>query len=144
MVFKTNCYSRVTLVDPWFAGKILMKNGKLLALFHGVAKIVDIQKNQECLSMYHITENGLMIVLKNVGLPKTLAISLKIRWTKSWVLCIGFFGRLLVFGPSRHLMGILGMDFDRILRMHYFLVTLASSLCLMVLISICKTKIGTV
>jgi hypothetical protein len=56
--------------------------------------------------MYHITENGLMIVLKNVGLttldtsfhiylkPNTLKISLRIRWIKSRVLCIGFLGRL--------------------------------------------------
>ena len=44
-----------------------MKNGKLLASFHMVWN-VDTQKDQECWSMYHITENGLMIILKNVGL----------------------------------------------------------------------------
>ena len=135
MVSKRNCYSRVTRVDPWFAGRILMKNGKLLASFHGVQN-VDIQKDQESTSMYHITENGLMIALKNVGLinepgslgltkfdtsfhvyliPNSPAISLKIRWIKSRIQCIGFLGRL-IFGPSKHLMGILGMDFDRILR----------------------------
>jgi hypothetical protein len=122
MVSKRNCYSRVTLVDPWFAGRILMENGKLLASFHGVQN-VDIQKDQESTSMYHITENGLMIALKNVGLINEpgslgltkLAISLKIRWIKSRIQCIGFLGRL-IFGPSKHLMGILGMDFDRILR----------------------------
>ena len=133
-----------------------MKNGKLLASVHGQTFHVDIQKDQECLSMYHITENGLMIVLKNVGLTSfdtsfyiylmtnTLAISLKIRWIKSRVLCIGFLGSLIFFGPSRHLIdghprNGFRQDFENAL-----FSSLASSLCLMVLISICKTKIGTV
>ena len=104
----------MTLVDPWFAGRILMKNGKLLASFHGVQN-VDIQKDQESTSIYHITENGLMITLKNVGLtnepgslgltkfdtsfhvylmPNSPAISLKLRWIRFRVQCIGFLCRL--------------------------------------------------
>ena len=35
------------------------------------------------------------------------------------------------FDPKRHSMGILGMDFERILKTHYFLVILASSLCVL-------------
>ena len=69
VVIITNCYYRVTLVDPWFAKRILMTNGKLLAFLHFFLQMnVDIQKDQQCLSMYHITENGLMIKLKKVGL----------------------------------------------------------------------------
>ena len=73
----TNCYSRMTLVDPWFAGRMLTTNGKLRALFH-LVQHVDIQTDQQCLSIYHITENGL---INNVGLtPVFMSTHRDLEW----------------------------------------------------------------
>ena len=65
MVSTTNCLSRVTLVDLWFAGRILKKNGKLLACIHLVVINVDISgQKEECMSIYRIIKHGLIIVSK--------------------------------------------------------------------------------